>query len=74
MDVRLSPELHAKLAAVAARQGRGAGELVQEVLSRYIEDEASFLEAVEYGIAAAGRGEFIEEEEMDARVARMFSS
>jgi predicted transcriptional regulator len=38
------------------------------------EDEAQFLEAVEKGIAAAGRGEFIDEEEMDARVKQMFKS
>jgi predicted transcriptional regulator len=40
---------------------------------RYLDDEASFLAAVERGIAAAERGEFIEEEEMDARVERMLN-
>jgi predicted transcriptional regulator len=41
-------------------------------VNRYPEDEATFLAAVEKGIAAAERGEFIEEEEMDARVEAMF--
>ena len=36
------------------------------------DDNALFLAAVERGIVAAERGEFIEEEEMDARVERMF--
>jgi predicted transcriptional regulator len=36
------------------------------------DDKARFLAAVEKGIAAAERGEFIEEDEMDARVERMF--
>jgi predicted transcriptional regulator len=36
------------------------------------DEEARFLSAVEKGIAAAERGEFIEEEEMDARIDRMF--
>jgi predicted transcriptional regulator len=36
------------------------------------EEETRFLEAVEKGIAASERGELIEEEEVDARVARMF--
>ena len=31
------------------------------------------LEAVEKGIAAAGRGDFIDQEEMDAPVERMFN-
>ena len=35
-------------------------------------EEARFLAAVEKGIAAAERGEFIEEEEMDARLEAMF--
>jgi hypothetical protein len=36
------------------------------------DDKARFLAAVEKGIAAAEGGEFIEEEEMDARIERMF--
>jgi predicted transcriptional regulator len=46
--------------------------LVKDVLVRYLDDEARFLAAVERGIAAAERGEFIEEEEMDARIEHMF--
>jgi len=41
-------------------------------VTRYLDDEARFLAAVEKGLAAAERGEFIEEDEMDARVERMF--
>ena len=36
------------------------------------EDEQQFLLAIREGISQADRGEFIEEEEMDARVRRMF--
>ena len=72
MEVHLTPELQAKLTHCAAQQGRGADELVQDVLARYLEDEARFLEAVERGIRAADRGEFIEEADMDARVEAMF--
>jgi predicted transcriptional regulator len=36
------------------------------------DDEARFIAAVEKGIAAAERGDFIEEEEMHARLDRMF--
>ena len=39
---------------------------------RLRDEEARFLAAIEKGIAAAERGEFIEEEEMDVRVERMF--
>jgi len=74
MEVYFTPELQAKLALLARQQGRSPVELVQEVLTRYLEEETRFLEAVEEGIAASGRGELIEEEEMDARVAQMFKS
>ncbi len=33
-----------------------------DVVTRYIEEEARFFAAVEKGLAAADRGEFIEEE------------
>jgi predicted transcriptional regulator len=49
-----------------------AEHLVKDVVTRYLDDEARFIAAVEKGLAAAGRGEFIEEEEMDARIERMF--
>lgn len=74
MEVHLTAELQAKLTHCATQQGRDADELVQDVLTRYLEDESRFLEAVEKGIAAAERGEFIEEEEMDARIEQMFKS
>jgi predicted transcriptional regulator len=37
---------------------------VANVVARHLDEEAHFLAAVEKGIAAAERGEFIEEEEM----------
>jgi len=46
--------------------------LVKDVVLRYLDEEARFLAPVEKGLAAAERGEFIEEEEMDARIERMF--
>jgi predicted transcriptional regulator len=71
MEVHVTPELEAKLNRLAADQGRDAEALALDALSRYVEDETRFLEAIETGIAAAERGKFIEKEEMDARVARM---
>lgn len=57
---------------VATRSGTDPERLVKDVLASYLDDEARFLAAVEKGIAAAERGEFIEEEEMDARAESMF--
>jgi len=43
--------------------GTDRGELALHVLSRYLEDEAAFAEAVNLGLAAAARGEFVQHEE-----------
>lgn len=69
----LSPEQEAQLAQIAVKAGSNPERLAKDVLVRYLDDEARFLAAVEKGIAAAERGEFIEEEEMDARIERMFN-
>ena len=44
------------------------------VVVRYLAEEARFLAAVEKGLVAAERGEFIEEEEMDARLEATFNA
>ena len=74
MEVHFTPEQQAQLAQMATKAGTNPERLVTDVVARYLYDEARFLEAVEKGIAAAERGEFIEEEEMDARLERMFQS
>jgi len=48
--------------------------LVTNVVVRYLAEEVRFLAAVEKGLIAAERGEFIEEEEMDARLEAMFKA
>jgi predicted transcriptional regulator len=72
MEVHLSPEQEARLAQIATEVGTKPERLVKDVLVRYLDGEARFLAAIERGIAAAERGDFIEEEEMDARIERMF--
>ena len=72
MEVHFSTDQEARLAQAATKAGTDPERLVKDVVVRYLDDEARFLAAVEKGLAAAERGEFIEEEEMDARVERMF--
>jgi predicted transcriptional regulator len=47
MEVNFSPDVQEKLVHSAAKQGREADELVQEVLGRYLADETRFFEAVD---------------------------
>ena len=70
MEVHFTPELEAKLAHSAARQGRGADELVQDVLTRYFEEEARFVEAVKRGEDALEHGESLTHEQVGQRLQR----
>ncbi len=74
MEVRLTPEQQAQLAQIAARAGTVPERLATKVVARYLDEEARFLAAVQDGLAAAERGEFVEEHEMDARLEAMFKA
>ena len=71
MEVRLHPEKEAQLAQIAAQRGLGPGELVRQVLSRYLEDDRHFVEAVNAGLAAADRGDFVEHGEVGKKLKQM---
>jgi len=72
MTVQFTPEQETQLEQIARKTGTVPERLVKNVVVRYLNEEARFLAAVEKGIAAAERGEFIEEEDMDARLEAMF--
>jgi predicted transcriptional regulator len=74
MEVHFTPEQEAQLKRIATKSGTDTEQLVTGVVARYLGEEARFLAAVENGLAAAERGEFIEEEEMDARFEAMLKS
>ena len=58
----------------AARQGRNPDELVQELIVRYFDEEARFLEAVKRGEAALQRGEYLTHEQVGDRLQRFLHS
>jgi len=68
MEVPLKPEKEARLAQIAAQRGLNADELVQQVISRYLEDDTRFVEAVNLGLAAAQRGDFVEHEDVGKKL------
>lgn len=70
MEVRLSPDVEAELSQLASSSGTDPEHLVKDAVQRLLED-ARFRSAIRKGIAQADRGEFIEEDEMEARVQRM---
>lgn len=74
MQLNFTPEQEAKLATIAQRTGKPVEQFLTDAALDLLQQSDRYLEAVERGIAAADRGEFIEEEEMDARVAKMLNS
>lgn len=64
MEIHLRPDLEAKLARLAADQGRETGALVEEAVERLVNYDECFVLEVERGLAAADRGEFVEHEEI----------
>ena len=70
MEVHFPPELEAKLADSAARQGRNPEELVREVLTRHFEEETRFVEAVRLGEEGLRRGEYLTHEQVGQRIHR----
>ncbi len=74
MEIDLTPEQEPQLAQIANQKGTDAERLVKDAAVRLLEEDARFRAAVREGIAQADRGEFIEEEEMDARLEQMLST
>jgi predicted transcriptional regulator len=74
MEVHLPEQQEAQLNALAAQTGRGTDELVQEAVAQLLTHNEWFGAQVQIGIDQIARGEFLEEEEMDARVERMLRS
>ena len=74
MKVHLNPGQASRLAQLASDRGRDADSLAQEAISRYLEEEARFLEAVKLGESQLERGEYLTHEEVGSRIERMLKS
>ncbi len=74
MEIHLPPEQEARLAELAARNGRNTAELVQEAVTRFLGEEARFAEAVRLGLHAAEHGDFVPSDEVWAGVERILKS
>jgi predicted transcriptional regulator len=74
MHLNFTPEQEAQLANIAQRAGKPVEQFLTDAALDLLRQTDRYLEAVERGIAAADRGEFIEEDEMDVRVERMLKS
>jgi predicted transcriptional regulator len=72
MEVRLKPDLEAKLSRLASEQGRDRESLIVEAVERMVNYDEWFIHEVEKGLAAADRGEFVEEEDIRKLIDRRY--
>jgi predicted transcriptional regulator len=71
MELHLTEQQQISLTTLSAQTGRSADDLLRDALDRMLAQEKWFQDQVQIGIDQIARGEFLEEEEMDGRVARM---
>jgi len=64
--VHLNPDMEAKLARLAAEQGRNTEALVQEAIARFVDYDEWFIREVEKCLASADRGELLTHEDVGA--------
>jgi len=73
MEVKLSPELQAKLDSIAAQQGRDSASLVHEAVEGLIGYDEWFMRQAEEGLAQIDRGEVIPHDEVAARMEKLIA-
>ena len=73
MEVHLNPDMQAKLARLAAEQGRNTEALVQEAIARLVDYDEWFIREVEKGLASADRGELLTHEDVGARLEKLIA-
>ena len=74
MELHFTPEQEAQLAQLATKAGTDPAHLPLDAALLLLGEDLRFRDAVREGIAQADRGEFIEEDEMDARFEEMLRS
>jgi predicted transcriptional regulator len=71
MELHLTERQQESLAMLSAHTGLSTDDLVRGAVDRMLADEQWFEAQVQTGLNQIARGEFIEEDAMDERVARM---
>jgi predicted transcriptional regulator len=74
MELKLADRQTTELCELASRTGPTPGQLVEESVDRMLNEDRWLRDQVQPGIDQVARGEFLEEEEMDQRVARLLQT
>ncbi|PYU11220.1 MAG: hypothetical protein DMG37_17525 [Acidobacteria bacterium] len=72
MELRFTPEMQAKVERAAAENNSEAAEYVQQLVEHYLDHDQWFRRQVQRGLDQLDRGEYVEHEEVWARIEKMF--
>ena len=71
MEISLAPELEERLAQIASKTGKGASQVVQELVAGYLDHDEWFRREVQKGLASLDGGKFVSHEEVSRRIERI---
>ena len=74
MEVPFAPEVQARLNQLASESGKGVDEIVQELVSNYLDHGEWFRKEVAKGINSLEQGKFVSHDEMRHRMERILGS
>jgi len=71
MEIPLAPDLEAKLNRIASQSGKGARQIVEELVSNYFDHDEWFRQEVEKGLASLDRGRSVSHEDAHRQMKRI---
>lgn len=74
MEISFAPEIEAKLRQIASQTGKGAEQVVQELVATHFDHEEWFKQEVEKGLASLDRGKSVSHEEVRRQMERALGS
>jgi predicted transcriptional regulator len=71
MEVRLNPDIEAKLARLAVERGSDAEMLAREAIERFVDYNDWFIREVDKGLASADAGKSLSHDEVGRRLEKL---
>lgn len=71
MEISLTPDVEARLNRIASQMGRGVDQVVQDLVSNYLEHDEWFRQEVGKGLASLDQDKFVSHEEVRKQMERI---
>jgi predicted transcriptional regulator len=74
MEISFAPELEARLNQIASKTGKGASQVVQELVSNYPDHDQWFKQEAGKGLASLDSGKSVSHQEVRRQMERVLGS